>query len=392
LEATGERLVPSQQGDVAVEHLHRYAIAQELARGKVVLDLASGEGYGSSLISSVAYRVVGIDVSHEAVEHARATYRAENLQFLVGRCDAIPLEKSSIDLVVCFETIEHIQNHEATFDEFRRVLRPEGLLLLSTPDRDVYSGELKRDNPFHVHELSLDELEQLVAQRFRAYRFFRQRLVRGSLVLEDPGGAEVQKRAAFSTMRGDFSAITAEPGLARSIYLIVLAGNSPFALSASSYFESPSVHDDLVMELAMRRGEVLSLTSQLAQSEERLNQSEERLRESEQRLRESEHRINHSEERLRESERRLLDLENDLKLAESNLNVAQTTIASLSEQVELLRGITSSRFWKYTEVLRHGARLGVKLTRSALGGNSMRSSDQTETGGRSSPRTGSRDR
>jgi SAM-dependent methyltransferase len=352
LEPTGERLIPSQQGDVAIEHLHRYAIARELVRGKTVLDLASGEGYGASLMASVARQVVGVDLSHEAVEHARATYRAENLQFLVGRCDSIPLETGSIDLVVSFETIEHVPNHEATLDEFRRVLGPEGLLLLSTPDRDVYSGELNRGNPFHVRELNLEELERLVAQRFRAYRFFRQRLVRGSLVLEENCGEEPPLRAGFSSMRGDFSATTAVPGLARSGYLIVLASSSPLAISASSYFESGAVHDDLLGELATRRGEVLALQQQLARLEQR----------------------------------RLEDL-CALELAESRLKTAQSNIEAMSEQVEQLHRITSSRLWRYTKALRQGARLGARFTRTALHRNSILSSRQ-ETGRRSSQSIG----
>ena len=91
MEATGERLIPSQQGDAAIEHLHRYAVAAELVRGKTVLDVACGEGYGTFLISRVAGRVVGVDVSPEAVAHAAARYRADHLNYLVGSCTAVPL-------------------------------------------------------------------------------------------------------------------------------------------------------------------------------------------------------------------------------------------------------------------------------------------------------------
>jgi ubiquinone/menaquinone biosynthesis C-methylase UbiE len=263
VESTGERLIPSQQGDAAIEHLHRYAVAAEIARGKAVLDLACGEGYGAFLMSRAAVRVVGVDVSSEAVAHATATYGSDHLQYVVGSCTAVPLADDSVDLVVSFETLEHVQNHDAMLDEIRRVLRPDGLLILSTPDRDVYTREQQRDNPFHVRELSLHELSEVVARRFRCRRFYRQRLVRGSLVLEQEGDEWPGQQPGFSTLHGDFSQTAAERGLARSVYLIVLASDAPITATASSYFESATVHDDLVKELALARGRLLELEEKL---------------------------------------------------------------------------------------------------------------------------------
>ena len=270
MESTGERLIPAQQGDVAIEHLHRYAVAAEIARGKVVLDLGCGEGYGAFLMSRVALQVVGVDVSFEAVAHAAALYGSDHLHYVVGRCTAVPLADDSVDLVVSFETLEHIQNHDAMLDEIRRVLRPDGLLILSTPDRDVYSHEQHRDNPFHVRELSLQELSEAVGRRFRWRRFYRQRLVRGSLVLEQEGHELPGQQPGFSSLHGDFSQTTGERGLARSVYLIVLASDAPIAATASSYFESATVHDDLVKELAQARGRVLELEGKLDETQRAL--------------------------------------------------------------------------------------------------------------------------
>ena len=91
LEFTGERFVPEIEGDDALEHLHRYLIARELAGDKVVLDIACGEGYGSAMLAGVGSRVIGVDISEEAVAHARRKYTNENLEFCEGRADAIPL-------------------------------------------------------------------------------------------------------------------------------------------------------------------------------------------------------------------------------------------------------------------------------------------------------------
>jgi SAM-dependent methyltransferase len=305
LEATGERLIPEQQGDVAIEHLHRYAIAREFARGKTVLDLASGEGYGAHLMSSVAAQVFGIELCPEAVAHAQSRYHGNNLEFLVGSCTVLPIADDSIDLVVSFETIEHIRDQDEMLDEIRRVLKPDGSLLLSTPDRDVYTAELHRDNPFHVRELNLGELQCLLGQRFRWHRLFRQRLVRGSLVLDESNDESGGRRPGFLTMDGDFSMTSAAPGLADAVYLIALASNAPIDSPAASYFESRTVADDLLKELAMTRAGTSSLQVQLA--------------------------------------------------------AAESTIESLSAEAEQLHQIVASRLWRYTSTLRATRRLGTRL-------------------------------
>ena len=70
MEFTGERYIPTLEGEIKYEHLHRYALSLELARGKSVLDLASGEGYGSALLAKVAQSVIGVDIDPDAVKYA----------------------------------------------------------------------------------------------------------------------------------------------------------------------------------------------------------------------------------------------------------------------------------------------------------------------------------
>jgi ubiquinone/menaquinone biosynthesis C-methylase UbiE len=139
LDFTGERFVPEARGNIELEHLHRYLQACEIAAGKVVLDIASGEGYGSAMLANRAGRVFGVDNSLEAVEHARNRYKKENLEFMAGHCAAIPLPDKSVDLVVSFETIEHHDKHHQMMREIKRVLRPAGALLISSPDKRWYS-------------------------------------------------------------------------------------------------------------------------------------------------------------------------------------------------------------------------------------------------------------
>ena len=168
LEESGERFHPGTgTPENAYEHWHRYLWARELCRGKRVLDVASGEGYGSFLLAGVARSVVGVDLSAPAVEHARQRYPAENLEFLVGRAEALPDQPpASFDVVVSFETIEHLgEAAQGRFlDEVRRVLAPGGLFVVSTPDKENYAGELHEENEFHEREFTADE--------FRASRVF----------------------------------------------------------------------------------------------------------------------------------------------------------------------------------------------------------------------------
>src|SRR5437588_11948589 len=105
---TGERLVPSCRGQVLYEHLHRYALAIALAKDKRVLDIACGEGYGSDLLAAVSRNVIGVDIDADVIRHAKQAYPKNNLRFLEGSCLEIPVDDRSIDLVVSFATIEHI--------------------------------------------------------------------------------------------------------------------------------------------------------------------------------------------------------------------------------------------------------------------------------------------
>ena len=169
LEFTGERFIPGTRGEIWIEHWHRYHFAAHWAAGKRVLDVACGEGYGSALLARSAAQVVGVDVSPEAILHATRAYAGvANLSFMRGDCTRLPLEDASVDLVASFETLEHIAQQAEFLDEIARVLAPEGLLLLSCPNKLEYSDRRGYANEFHVKELYREELEALVAARFPA--------------------------------------------------------------------------------------------------------------------------------------------------------------------------------------------------------------------------------
>lgn len=183
---TGERFVPGTRGEIWVEHWHRYHFAARWAAGKRVLDVACGEGYGAALLARHAARVTGIDISPQAVAHAQNAYAAlANADFVCAPCRRLPLADASIDLAVSFETIEHITEQAEFLDELARVLAPEGVLILSCPNKLEYSDKRGFVNEFHLKELYREELEALVAARFPVSEWYGQRPTFFSLIAPD---------------------------------------------------------------------------------------------------------------------------------------------------------------------------------------------------------------
>jgi SAM-dependent methyltransferase len=221
LEFTGERFLPGASGEIWYEHWHRYHFAAKLVAGSEVLDVACGAGYGSALLARQALHVVGADISAETIEHARLAYPAPNLEFRQADCTALPFADASFDAVVSFETIEHIAAQEKFLDEVRRVLRPEGLFVLSSPNKLEYSDRRGFSNEYHVRELYRAELAALLEPRFPNVRWFGQRMSFFSVVWPEEGTA----RGAMFEL-SEASAADASPGHARPLYFIVAASRS----------------------------------------------------------------------------------------------------------------------------------------------------------------------
>ena len=206
---TGERFTPECTREIWYEHWHRYALAARLAPGRRVLDAACGEGYGSALLARTAQSVLGLDLSEQAVAHARARYGAEGLRFEVADVARLEhLADASFDLVVSFETLEHLPEQEALLAGLRRLLAPGGVLMISTPDKHNYSERTGYRNPHHVRELQREEFERLLAGHFPARRLFAQKLLFQSVLW--PADREPRGVVA-DTAGGDVSQV--EPGL-----------------------------------------------------------------------------------------------------------------------------------------------------------------------------------
>ena len=245
---TGERYVPGVIGDIELEHLHRYYLARELALGKDVLDIACGEGYGSLLLAEVARSVVGVDASEEVIRYADERYQRSNVQFKHGACGRIPLPDASIDLIVSFETIEHHDEHHEMMREFVRVLRPDGLVLISSPDKAEYSDKPHFVNSFHVKELYFEEFQELLLNYFGHAQFYGQRVRYGSCI--GPLHNSFTPPANFRLSQGRAHKFLSIP---EPVYFLAIVGNGELPVLPSGIFV-PEVPDYWNQHMALQAG------------------------------------------------------------------------------------------------------------------------------------------
>lgn len=334
---TGERFEPTFMHGriIEAEHLARYAWAAQFARGRRVLDAACGIGYGSRMLAAAgASEVVGVDLDKEVIAEVRAA-AGPGTSFEVADLRQLPFGENEFDLIVSFETIEHVPDPDVVMDEFRRVLRPDGLLALSTPNRDVYTP----GNPFHLRELTPSELEAELEQRFKSFRLRRQHTWVASGIFDDEtflaggnrpiGPVEVLKASEN------------EPG--SETYTLALAGDGELPEDGAVV--------DLSADIDLREwGERLTLADHAI---EEMSHDDDLRRRSE---------VEHLRDELGELRRRLARSEAEIGRyveIEERLKAADAALADYVNSSEIVNSLS----WKVTRPLRAFAAVLRKLRR-----------------------------
>ncbi len=242
MEFTGERHIPGAGGaELEYEHVHRYLFALPMVPGRRVLDVACGEGYGCDILARSASEVIGMDASEAVVEHARDKYgQRANIRFEAGDAQDIPLPNRDVDVITSFETLEHVPEPDVLLDELRRVLRPDGVLVISTPDRAVYSDARNYHNPFHEREFYRDEFLVALRSRFRSVELFGQCVTAVSAIWPLDGAGVWHPRVAGEA--GDEGSEPAPGKLLTAVFLVAICTHDDAprlpALDTSLYVDS----------------------------------------------------------------------------------------------------------------------------------------------------------
>jgi ubiquinone/menaquinone biosynthesis C-methylase UbiE/glycosyltransferase involved in cell wall biosynthesis len=226
LEWTGERYVPwMEEGEIHYEHLHRYRFAKEFVRNKKVLDLACGEGYGSFMLAEKAESVIGIDIDESTIRHASSKYIKENLEFIEGSITNVPIKGENIfDVVICFEALEHIEEHDKLMKEVKRLLTVAGIFIVSTPNKYTYTDQSNFQNPFHLKELYFDDFKDLLSNNFQHAYIYGQKIYPSSNIFPFFKGKTVSKEFVIEKRNKEFVFLPSGKKLAR--YFIAVASDS----------------------------------------------------------------------------------------------------------------------------------------------------------------------
>ncbi len=254
-----ERFVPgTADGElIEVEHFVRYRWAAQLVAGRRVLDAGCGVGYGSAMLAEAgATEVVGVDLSAKAVA-AAASGAPANASFVTGDVHALPFEPGQFDVIVCFEVIEHVEHQDEVIAELVRVLAPAGVLVMSSPNRDVYPA----GNPHHLHEYVPEELRAALGAHLDHVELRRQHAWLASAVLDDEHAADasMQERGDVRVSKSAWRDPGSEP------YTIALASREPLPATLSAVALGDLMDTALGTELERARTELSALRAVEAQ-------------------------------------------------------------------------------------------------------------------------------
>jgi SAM-dependent methyltransferase len=277
-----ERMSPNSQDFVELLfHWHRYLAVVPWITGKHVVEIGFGNGYGSRYLANFAQFVDAVDVDSDTVDQARVAYPFPRLEFRQGGLPELPFGNHYADVVVFFEVLEHIDSslHDQCFKEIARILKPNGLLLMSTPDHDR-TQTFSEVNPYHVGEVNGAALKDLLGRYFPEQQLYYQEINVASLIWA-PGEAAPQP--IYGVVADEAGSRPAPPDTAIHLTLMAMASFQPLSGSlASACIETErvilnrlwnqiGVATDAVSEWKTRWGQAQEQISNLNQELQRMN-------------------------------------------------------------------------------------------------------------------------
>lgn len=241
LQVDGERFVP-WLGDPVInyEHLHRYRFAKEFVKGKMVLDLACGEGYGSYMLAEEASKVIGVDIDESTIKHASTKYVKDNLKFMKSSMMEVTIKARRLfDVIICFEALEHTEEQDKVMAEVKRLLKDDGIFVTSMPNKYIYSDQANYKNPWHKRELYLDEFKTLLKSTFNNVLIYGQKVFPTSNIFAIFEDAKNTQELAIEKSGSEFSFVSLDKKDAR--YFIAVASDHLMkAIIGSSYMVDTS--------------------------------------------------------------------------------------------------------------------------------------------------------
>ena len=170
-----------EKGLIYKEHLSRYKFCLNYVSDKTVLDLGSSRRDGPILLGALAKEVIAMDIQFFDIKYARDNFAKNNVKYLNADGVSLPFKTANFDVVICLEVIEHILDHDKLLTEIRRVLRPGGVSIISTPNKKMVKIFGTQDNPLHVKEIECEEFKSLLDKYFNKVEFHGQ--TRGKAVV-----------------------------------------------------------------------------------------------------------------------------------------------------------------------------------------------------------------
>jgi SAM-dependent methyltransferase len=385
---TGERFLPGSiySAEVAYDHFARYRLAERYVEGKDAIDLGCGVGYGTHFLAKVARSIIGVDLSDEAVAYASGCYRAPNLRYEVGSVTDLPYEDRSFEAAVSFEVIEHLENPEDLVLQARRLLKDDGVFVVSTPDKQTYSNDRNSVNPHHLGEMYPLEFKELLERNFEHVQMYWQGALAGSMVTSDP--EELPEDGQVSLESAQYSLPNPAFGRENPIMLYVIAvctnGEAPETLhrplliidrDRQVYEEQLDWRTIVVQLLGYHNYQNKALKHRLLATHRRLQEAHKMLQEERKRFREPNGHLQEESERLRETNQwlqegkeRLQPLNRRLQEESERLRETNQRLQEESRQLRQLRRETARMQSTFRWKIAYSINVAAIKVRSILGG------------------------